>query len=179
MKEELFNAPRVSEAEREETLRRRRALLLAAPPRKQGFALLKELHRRLFMGIDPQAGEPRTADLPLAGENTPICYTAFLQESQARIFEELEEKGMLQGLEAGELALELAYLDTQLLVLHPFTTGNTSVIDCFLAILAQQAGHALQQGISFEQALERARESAIHGELMQLWSCYREMLESP
>lgn len=179
MKEEWFhNTPQIPAEEREETLRRRRALLLAAPPRQQGFALLQELHRRLFAGIDPQAGVQRTADLPLAGENTPICYTAFLLESQESIFAELESKQQLRGLQGGALALELAYLDAQLTALHPFTTGNTPVIDCFLAILAQNAGGRLRPGACGAQALENARESAIHGELSPLWDCYREMLKS-
>lgn len=178
LKEELFHTPQVPEEEREETLCRRRALLLAAPPQLQGFALLRELHRRLFAGIDPQAGELRAADLPLASVHTPICYTAFLQESQARIFAELESGQALQGLEPGELALELAYLDAQLTALHPFLAGNTAAIDCLLAILAQQAGCPLDAGACGEAALEQARERAIHGELTALWESYRQMLGS-
>jgi cell filamentation protein len=112
---------------------------------------LQAVHRRLFDGVDPDAGRLRTVDPPTApGPGNPpdgqVVVTAVparhIPAAGGKVLDVLDRAG-LRGLAAGTVAAVLAELYVDLRVLRPFQAGNDEAIRVFLGLLAVDAGYRI------------------------------------
>src|SRR5664279_1862180 len=110
---------------------------------------LQAVHRRLFDGVDPDAGRLRTVDPPTApGPGNPpdgqVVVTAVparhIPAAGGKVLDVLDRAG-LRGLAAGTVVAVLAELYVDLRVLRPFQAGNDDAIRVFLGLLADDAGY--------------------------------------
>src|SRR5664280_1433273 len=94
-----------------------------------GFDLshLQAVHRRLFDGVDPEAGRLRTVDPPAAPGPG--------DRPDGEVVDVLDRAG-LRGLAAGTVAAVLAELYVDLRVLRPFQVGNDEAIRVFLSAVS-------------------------------------------
>ena len=112
---------------------------------------LQAVHRRLFDGVDPDAGRLRTVDPPTApGPGNPpdgqVVVTAVparhIPAAGGKVLDVLDRAG-LRGLATGTVAAVLAELYVDLRVLRPFQVGNDEAIRVFLSELADDAGYRI------------------------------------
>jgi len=118
-----------------------------------GFDLshLQAVHRRLFDGVDPEAGRLRTVDPPApAGPDDPpdgevvvmAVPARYIRTAGGKVLDVLDRAG-LRGLATGTVAAVLAELYVDLRVLRPLQTGNEEAIQVFLSELADDAGYRI------------------------------------
>src|SRR5664280_1757571 len=118
-----------------------------------GFDLsrLQAVHRRLFHGVDSEAGWLRTVDPPAApgpgnpqqdGEVAMAVPARHIRTAGGKVLDVLDRAG-LRGLATGTVAAVLAELYVDLRVLRPFQTGNDEAIRVFLGLLADDAGYRI------------------------------------
>ena len=129
-----------------------------------GFDLahLQAVHRRLFHGVDPEAGRLRTVDPPPAagpgdppdGEVAMAVPARHIRTAGGKVLDVLDRAG-LRGLATGTVAAVLAELYVDLRVLRPFQAGNDEAIRVFLGLLADDAGYRIDWP------------AAVHG--LQVW----------
>ena len=106
--------------------------------------------RRLFHGVDPDAGRLRTVDPPAApgpgnpqdGEVAMAVPARHIRTAGGKVLDVLDRAG-LRGLATGTVAAVLAELYVDLRVLRPFQTGNAEAIRVFLSELADDAGYRI------------------------------------
>jgi cell filamentation protein len=129
-----------------------------AVPVRSGFdvahrfdvAHLQAVHRRLFHGVDPEAGRLRTVDPPATpGTDDPtdrevvIAVPArHIRTAGGKVLGVLDRAG-LRGLATGTVAAVLAELSVDLRMLRPFQAGNDEAIQVFLSELAADAGYRI------------------------------------
>jgi len=124
-----------------------------AVPGRGGFDLshLQAVHRRLFDGVDPDAGRLRTVDPPTApgpgnppdGQVVAMAVPArHIRTAGGKVLDVLDRAG-LRGLATGTVAAVLAELYVDLRVLRPFQSGNAEAIRVFLGLLAEDAGYRI------------------------------------
>ncbi len=124
----------------------------AVVPVGGGFdvARLQAVHRRLFHGVDPEAGRLRTVDSPAApgageppdGEAVMVVPARHIRTAGGKVLDVLDRAG-LRGLAMGTVAAVLAELYVDLRVLRPFQAGNDEAIRVFLGELADDAGYRI------------------------------------
>ena len=113
-------------------------------------AHLRAVHRRLFDGVDPDAGRLRTVDPPAApgpgnpqdGEVVMAVPARHIRTAGGKVLDVLDRAG-LRGLATGTVAAVLAELYVDLRVLRPFHAGNDEAIQVFLGLLADDAGYRI------------------------------------
>ena len=104
---------------------------------------LQAVHRRLFDGVDPDAGRLRTVDPPTAaGPGDPPdgqvdVPARHIRTAGGKVLGVLDRAG-LRGLAEGTVAAVLAELYVDL---RPFRAGNDEAIRVFLGLLADDAGY--------------------------------------
>jgi cell filamentation protein len=112
---------------------------------------LQAVHRRLFDGVDPDAGRLRTVDPPTApgpgnppdGQVVVMAVPArHIRTAGGKVLDVLDRAG-LRGLATGTVAAVLAELYVDLRVLRPFQAGNDEAIRVFLGLLADDAGYRI------------------------------------
>src|SRR5664279_3615326 len=112
---------------------------------------LQAVHRRLFDGVDPDAGRLRTVDPPTApGPGNPpdgqVAVMAVparhIRTAGGKVLDVLDRAGP-RGPATGTVAAVLAELYVDLRVLRPFQTGNAEAIRVFLSELADDAGYRI------------------------------------
>ena len=111
---------------------------------------LQAVHRRLFDGVDPEAGRLRTVDPPHpAGRGRPpdgevvmAVPARYIRTAGGKVLDVLDRAG-LRGLAPGTVAAVLAELYVDLRVLRPFQLGNDEAIRVFLSELADDAGYRI------------------------------------
>ena len=123
-----------------------------AVPGRGGFDLshLQAVHRRLFDGVDPEAGRLRTVDPaaapgpgnPQDGEAAMAVPARHIRTAGGKVLDVLDRAG-LRGLATGTVAAVLAELYVDLRVLRPFQSGNDEAIRVFLGLLAEDAGYRI------------------------------------
>src|SRR5664280_686015 len=105
---------------------------------------LQAVHRRLFDGVDPDAGRLRTVDPPTApGPGNPpdgqVAVMAVparhIRTAGGKVLDVLDRAGP-RGPATGTVAAVLAELYVDLSVLRPFQAGNDEAIQVFLDLLA-------------------------------------------
>jgi len=122
-----------------------------AAPVRGGFDLSHlQAVRRLFHGVDPDAGRLRTVDPPAApgpddppdGEVAMAVPARHIRTAGGKVLDVLDRAG-LRGLATGTVAAVLAELYVDLRVLRPFQAGNDEAIQVFLSELADDAGYRI------------------------------------
>jgi cell filamentation protein len=111
---------------------------------------LQAVHRRLFHGVDPEAGRLRTVDPPTApgpgnppdGEVVMAVPARHIRTAGGKVLDVLDRAG-LRALATGTVAAVLAELYVDLRVLRPFQAGNDEAIRVFLGLLADDAGYRI------------------------------------
>lgn len=156
----------------------RMAELLSEPPTAQmDFDALMSIHLRLFGDLYDMAGKIRTVDIAKGG--SAFCYAHFIKIEGKRIFAEMQRRmGSEHAFELDEMAVQLAWLASELNALHPFREGNGRAIRVFLMLLAHKYGFVLDYtSVPTEERLQADIE-AFHGDLRKLDRLYRVMLRT-
>ena len=123
-----------------------------AVPIRGGFDLshLQAVHRRLFDGVDPDAGRLRTVDPPAApgpddpqdGQVAMAVPARHIRTAGGKVRDVLDRAG-LRGLATGTVAAVLAELYVDLRVLRPFQTCSDEALQVVLGLLADDAGYRI------------------------------------
>lgn len=151
LRNELGTEPRsygitdpVELAFREEQLSLTRAddMLAERPPERFNLAHMQEIHRRLFAGVYPWAGQLRTVDMTKAGHRYwPKDEITARWEAHSAL---LSDSNNLSGiLDQREFAEALAGVWGAVNHTHAFREGNTRSQTIFFAQLCQAAGWEL------------------------------------
>ena len=99
-------------------------------------ASIKELHFQLFKDICDFAGEIR--DVPLMKEHTRFCEPAYIEDQLKRICQTINSEEDWDSLECA--ARHLAYVKTELNMIHPFREGNGRTIRLIIREVAKIKG---------------------------------------
>jgi|GEM_PF-4678474 len=141
--------------------------------------LLVDIHRWLFDGVDPQAGEIRTEDL--AGVCAPV---ADVFEGLASIDSVCAELGS-DGLSSGDqfeksLAVGLAQLQTMCNFYRPFASGLDAARTLWLERIAASYGYGINWQLTDQRVLDSVSIQVLVGrgqsDVLDLELCYQRML---
>ncbi|WP_017461769.1 putative adenosine monophosphate-protein transferase Fic [Dyella ginsengisoli] len=124
-------------AEREITTLTAKRIHFRQPPYNLDY--LRSLHRQLFSDLYDWAGELRSVDISKGGTRFCTC-TRVVVESQ-KLFNALQAKNWLRGMEKGEFCEALAEYYCEFNMVHPFREGNGRVQRLFFEHLALSAGY--------------------------------------
>ena len=105
------------------------------------FAHYKAVHHHLFQDVYEWAGKTRTVRMFKGGN--PFCFPENIENQAAKLFDELEADGFLQGLDGAAFAGRAAHFLGELNVIHAFREGNGRSQLAFFALLADHAGHPI------------------------------------
>lgn len=108
-----------------------------------GVTHYKRIHHHLFQDVYDGAGKYRT--VRIAKGESIFCYPEHIRDEMRRLFDWLKRQKFLRGLDAEEFSRAAVHFLTELNAIHPFREGNGRTQLAFLAVLAAQAGHPLQQ----------------------------------
>jgi fido (protein-threonine AMPylation protein) len=128
--------------ERFERVRAAAALIrLTMEPVRGEFdmAHLQEIHRRIFVGVYPWAGEFRHVNMSRQASH-PFVTVQQMEAKLEKIVDKLGRQGHLKGLEMDDFAAEAGVLLGELNSVHPFRDGNGRVQREFVRELAEEAG---------------------------------------
>lgn len=102
---------------------------------------LKEIHRYLFNEVYDFAGEFREENL--AKDDFRFASCEFISSELDRILEDLQDLSVFKELSTAEIADKLAYIMSELNVVHPFREGNGRTYREFIRQLASELGYSL------------------------------------
>lgn len=122
-----------------------------------GFSISEYLsiHRRLFQGIYPDAGQLRTFNISkkewiLNGETVLYGSADSLRETLEYDFDR-EKKFSYKGLNQTQIIEHLALFIADLWQIHPFSEGNTRTTAIFLIKYLRKLGYKQANNAQFEQ----------------------------
>jgi cell filamentation protein len=98
-------------------------------------------HRHLFQDCYRWAGRYRTVRIS-KGQST-FCYPEHIAGQMRTTFRWLRDRQFLRDLTADTFCEGAAHFFAELNAIHPFRDGNGRTQLSFLALIAEQAGHAL------------------------------------
>jgi len=101
----------------------------------------RRLHRHLFGKTYSWAGRYRT--IRISKDDSPFCYPEYIAGYMHRLFENLAGMNYLCDLEAVDFAHEATHFLTELNAIHPFREGNGRTQNIYLGLLADLAGHPI------------------------------------
>ena len=129
---------------------------------------LKEIHRRMFSDVYPNAGKFRSVT---SSKRSEFASPAQIERLIDDLFWKLENNAFLTKLEEDDdedFIYELAYVMGELEAIHPFYDGNGRAIRYFITEMAERAGYAIRwDSIDPEQLLE-ASIASIDGDYQAL-----------
>lgn len=99
------------------------------------------VHRHLFQDVFAWAGRRRNVRLGKGG--SAFCYPEHIDREMRALFGGLKARRYLRSLPADAFAGGAASFLATLNAIHPFREGNGRAQMTFIALLADQAGHAL------------------------------------
>jgi cell filamentation protein len=99
------------------------------------------IHHHLFQDVYEWAGQPRTVRIAKGGN--PFCFPENIQSQATSLFADLRQASYLRNLEAPEFSHKAAHFLAELNAIHAFREGNGRSQLSFFALLADNAGHAL------------------------------------
>lgn len=102
---------------------------------------LSEIHRFLFNEVYDFAGEFREENL--AKDDFRFASCEFISQELDRVLEDLEDLDVFKELTTAEVADKLAYIMSELNVIHPFREGNGRTYREFIRQLANALGYNL------------------------------------
>jgi cell filamentation protein len=101
----------------------------------------RAIHRHLFQDVYAWAGKIRT--VRISKGDSAFCYPEYIDREMKKLFAGLKNRKCLLGLDAQTFANEAAQLLAELNAIHPFREGNGRTQLSFLVLLADHAGHPL------------------------------------
>jgi cell filamentation protein len=118
----------------------------------RGAVPIRDLHRLWLGDIYPFAGELRTVNVSRG--YVTFCPAANVPTELDRLDEEvLAQRTPCDGQSEEELAIALAVVHVEVIVIHPFREGNGRIGRWLATLMALQAGHAI---LDFENEMEGA-----------------------
>ncbi len=131
-------------AEEEITLIKQMELL--KNPIKGNFskAHLMNIHKFIFEDIYPFAGKIRQEQISKA--DTMFYPPNLIDRELNKLFAKIREKNMLRETDEEKVFDNLAYVMTELNVIHPFREGNGRSIREFVRLMAKRMGYNLNWG---------------------------------
>ena len=131
-------------AEEEITLIKQMELL--KNPIKGNFskAHLMNIHKFIFEDIYPFAGKIRREQISKA--DTMFYPPNLIDRELNKLFAKIREKNMLRETDEEKVFDNLAYVMTELNVIHPFREGNGRSIREFVRLMAKRMGYNLNWG---------------------------------
>lgn len=131
-------------AEEEITLIKQMELL--KNPIKGNFskAHLMNIHKFIFEDIYPFAGKIRREQISKA--DTMFYPPNLIDRELNKLFAKIREKNMLRETDEEKVFDNLAYVMTELNVIHPFREGNGRSIREFVRLMAKRIGYNLNWG---------------------------------
>ena len=105
-------------------------------------AYFKALHRQTFSALYEWAGEYRIVNMGKG--DSLFCQAEFLPKESKRIFQRLEHENFLKaaaGWSKGQFADQLAYVQCELIALHPFYELNGRITRLFFDLIAVFNGY--------------------------------------
>ena len=140
-------------AEEEITLIKQMELL--KNPIKGNFskAHLMNIHKFIFEDIYPFAGKIRREQISKA--DTMFYPPNLIDRELDKVFTKIKEKNMLRETDEEKVFDNLAYVMTELNIIHPFREGNGRSIREFIRLMAKRMGYDLNWGnVDKEELLE-------------------------
>ena len=129
---------------------------------------LKEVHRRMFCDIYPDAGKFRSVN---SSKRTEFAAPQQIEKMLDDLFWKLEATDYLTKLEdddSEDFIYELAYIMGELEAIHPFSDGNGRVNRFFITQIADRAGYAIRWDSADPAQLLEASIAAIDGDYQAL-----------
>lgn len=129
---------------------------------------LKEIHRRMFSDIYPEAGCFRSVS---SSKRTEFASPMQIEKLIDELFWKLEANSFLTKLEEDDdedFIYELAYVMGELEAIHPFADGNGRAIRFFITQIAEKAGYAIRWDSADPAQLLEASIASIDGDYQAL-----------
>jgi cell filamentation protein len=111
------------------------------PPGKLSVSHYRALHFHLFQDVYSWAGRLRTVRIARAG--SAFCYPENIERELRELFADLRRKRYLRDLSRERFAADGAAFLSTLNAIHSFRDGNGRTQTVLLALIAEEAGHAL------------------------------------
>lgn len=122
------------------------------------FDHLCEIHRRLFGEVYPWAGSCRKTEIGKGGKL--FLPWKLIEEESSKIFAELHQENLLQGLSQDTFVERAAYYFGRVNAVHAFREGNGRTQRIFLDQLAYLSGYEFSwQAVSGEQMAQACRDA--------------------
>ena len=140
-------------AEEEITLIKQMELL--KNPIKGNFskAHFMNIHKFIFEDIYPSAGKIRREQISKA--DTMFYPPNLIDRELDKVFAKIKEKNMLRETDEEKIFDNLAYVMSELNIIHPFREGNGRSIREFIRLMAKRMGYDLNWGnVDKEELLE-------------------------
>lgn len=148
----------LSEAEREITELAAEEIEFEPPP--YDLATLQRIHQQLFGDIYDWAGDIRTVDVSKG--DTRFCTTQRIIPEAKKLFDQLADKGWLEGLSRDALIDEVAELYGELNMVHPFREGNGRALRLLFQFIIVNAGYEISwSAVDEDEWLEANIHSAL------------------
>ncbi|OBZ10746.1 cell filamentation protein Fic [Bacillus sp. FJAT-27264] len=168
----LINIPDLREQKQLDTYERLvtadRLRILALKPLKGKFDMkhLCDIHKFIFKDVYTFAGELREEDISKG--NFRFAHIKFLNDQCHLLLTELNQEGLLKGLDKVSFMDRLTHYLTELNVLHPFREGNGRVQREFIRSLALECGYSINwANVEAEKILEAMIESPVNNRLLR------------
>ncbi len=130
----------------EEELTAVKQLELLQQPLKGNFTKthLLNIHKFIFEDIYPFAGKIRKEQISKA--DTMFYPPKLINRELDRVFDEIKNSGMMKEKSSDVFFDRLAYVMSELNIIHPFREGNGRTIREFIRIMAKRCGYSLNWG---------------------------------
>ena len=136
----------------------------------------KAVHRHLFQDVYAWAGKFRTVRIAKAG--SMFCYPEHIERELERIFAGLKLESYLRHRGSAEFAQGAAKFLAELNAVHAFRDGNGRAQTGFVALIAAQAGHALNLDMLRPKDFLEAMVSSFRGKVGPLEEAILQLVEA-
>jgi cell filamentation protein len=121
-------------------------------------AHLQAVHRKIFRGLYPWAGELRT--VKIAKGESMFALPQHVAPYLTGVLSDLVGEDRLRGLERDDFVTRLTHYYAELNAVHPFREGNGRTQRAFLGHIATEAGHPIDwTGLNPDSNIKASRES--------------------
>lgn len=144
------------------------------PEGKFDFLHYCAVHHHLFQDVYEWAGTPRTVRISKLGN--PFCFPEHIDAQADKLFADLKSRNYLKNLPTKEFAESAAHFLAELNAIHAFRDGNGRAQLTFFALLADQAGHALDLEKLQADAMLDAMIASFDGDETELAAVIKELI---
>lgn len=166
----------LSDAERDITGLAAEEIEFELPP--YDLATLQRIHQQLFGDIYDWAGDIRTVDVSKG--DTRFCTTHRIIPEAKKVFDQLADKGWLEGLSRDALIDEVAELYGELNMVHPFREGNGRALRLLFEFIIVNAGYEISwSAVDEDEWLEANILSALAADASGLVAIFDKSIGEP